>query len=261
VWNVRAADRFRRQAAAGRAPHHSLPLSTKATVEAELTWPQVLAFRTARHHLVARSPRRELTRVVSEIGGAQAQIMSAAELQIATRVRCTTADVRAALWKDKTLVKTWLMRGTLHLIPAKDLPLFSAALGPRWIKPPPSWLRFFHMSDEDDLAEFVETIGGVLSATPMTREELIAAVARGRSKRVAQWLRSSWGGLLKPAARSGVLCFGPSRGTNVTFVRPKAWLGTTWRAMDPEAALLELARRYLRANGPATKRDFARWIR
>src|SRR5207245_4291437 len=65
-------------------------------------------------------------------------------------------------------------------------------------------------------------------------------------------------GLLKPVARRGLLCFGPSRGQNVTFVRPAEWLGT-WREADPEIALAELARRYLRAYGPATKNDFARW--
>ena len=71
--------------------------------------------------------------VVGEIGGAQAQLMSAAELQIAARVDCTVADVRHALWKEKTLVKTWLMRGTLHLTRADDLPLYAAAMGKRWI--------------------------------------------------------------------------------------------------------------------------------
>jgi len=56
------------------------------------------------------------------------------------------------------------------------------------------------------------------------------------------------------------LCFGPSRGQSVTFVRPEQWLGS-WRDVDPDAALIEVARRYLRAYGPATKIDFARWWR
>jgi hypothetical protein len=44
----------------------------------------------------------------------------------------------------------------------------------------------------------------------------------------------------------------------VTFVKPEKWLGA-WREIDPDAALTELARRYLRAYGPATKNDFTRW--
>jgi len=237
----------------------SLELSAKpTTVVADVTWSQVHAFRMERHRLARRGPKRDLTKVVGAIGGAQAQVMSGAEMQIAVRVACKTGDVRTALWRDRTLVKTWLMRATLHLIPATDLPLFTAAMGPRWVRPTKAWLAFFRMT-ESDLAEFVETVGRTLGAEPMTKEELIVVAARGRSKRIGQWLRSGWGSLLKPVARSGLLCFGPSRGTNVTFVRPKAWLGS-WRDVDPEAALLEVARRYLRAYGPATKTDFARWF-
>src|SRR5260370_16361532 len=64
--------------------------------------------------------------------------------------------------------------------------------------------------------------------------------------------------MLKPAARKGRLCFGPSRGQSVTFVRPQEWL-SSWRELEPDTALAEVARCYLRAYGPATKSDFARW--
>jgi len=97
-------------------------LKTDSTVFAELTWPQVHAFRLERHHLTLRAPKKALSQVVGEIGGVQAQVMSAAELQVGVRVECRVDDVRDALWKRKTLVKTWLMRGTLHLVPSKDLP-------------------------------------------------------------------------------------------------------------------------------------------
>ncbi|HKY51726.1 MAG TPA: winged helix DNA-binding domain-containing protein [Candidatus Limnocylindria bacterium] len=227
-----------------------------AAVAAELSWPQVHAFRLQRHGLAARAPKRQLTKVVGAIGGAQAQVMSAAEMQIAVRVACTTADVRAALWHERTLAKTWLMRGTLHLVAATDLPLYAAAMGT--FRPTASWLKYFHMT-ERDLAEFVDTIGRTLSDTPMTKEEIAAVAARGRSKRVAEHLRSGWGSLFKPVARSGLLCFGPNRGTNVTFVRPAAWL-RSWREIDPEEARVEVARRYLSTYGPATKADFRRWL-
>ena len=227
-------------------------------VAAALTSGQVHAFRLARHHLAARRPKRDLGKVAGAIGGAQAQLMSAAELQLAVRVACRTADVRAALWKDRSLVKTWLMRGTLHLIPADDLPLYTAAIGPHWIRPTKGWFRWAGMT-ERDLARFVDTIGGALSGEPMTREEIIATAAKGHSKKITDWLRSSWGGMLKPVARSGLLCFGPSRGTNVTFVNPRLWL-RSWTDADPEKAPLEVARRYLRAYGPATSSDFGRWF-
>lgn len=106
----------------------SADLKAKPSVAADLTWPQVHAFRVERHHLARRAPKKELAKVAGDIGGAQAQVMSAAEMQVAVRVACSVGDVRTALWTDKTLVKTWLMRGTLHLIPAEDLPLYSAAM-------------------------------------------------------------------------------------------------------------------------------------
>jgi Winged helix DNA-binding domain len=72
-------------------------------------------------------------------------------------------------------------------------------------------------------------------------------------------LRHSWGSLLKPAASQGLLCFGPSDGQLVRFTRPDQWL-PSWRGgVDPEAALRETARRYLRACGAVTREDYARW--
>jgi hypothetical protein len=63
---------------------------------------------------------------------------------------------------------------------------------------------------------------------------------------------------LKPLAWRGELCFGPSQGQNVTFVRPSQWIGR-WQSVEPQQALQEVARRYLRAYGPATPEGFARW--
>ena len=233
-------------------------MNAKEPVAAELGWAQVHAFRVERHHLTARAPKKDLTKVVGDIGGAQAQLMSAAELQIAVRVNCTVADVREALWTDRTLVKTWLMRGTLHLARSADLPAYTAAMSTRWVSQMrPSWLKFMQVS-EPEFWRIVAEVGAALDGKPLTREELIAVVGRGKSERVRELLGSGWGGLLKPAARSGRLCFGPNRGQSVTFVRPEAWL-KSWRAVDPDAGLAEVARRYLRAYGPATKSDFARW--
>jgi hypothetical protein len=233
-------------------------LRARDPVAAELSWAQVHAYRLQRHHLAARAPRKGLASVVADIGGVQAQLMSAAELQIAVRVDCTIADVRKALWTDRSLVKTWLMRGTLHLASSVDLPVYTAAMSTRWISQMrPSWLKYMQIT-EPEFWKIVDEIGAALNGEPLTREELIAVVGKGKSQRVHELLASGWGGLLKPAARNGRLCFGPNRGQSVTFVRPQEWL-KSWRDVDPDAALAEMARRYLRAYGPATKSDFSRW--
>jgi hypothetical protein len=221
-----------------------------------VTWPQVHAFRLARHHLLRRAPRSALLDVASAIGGAQAQVMSAAELQLVTRSRAKVEDVRAALWTDRTLVKTWLIRGTLHLIPAADLPLYSAAM--RNLTWAPAWFKWLRMT-ERELDSLIAAMGDALSDKPMTKEELTARVGRGRPKHVREAISGSWGSLLKPAARRGLLAFGPSRGTNVTLVNPRHWL-RGWKDIDTDEATAELARRYLRAYGPATKKDFVRWF-
>ncbi len=232
-------------------------MKTDSTVYAELTWPQVHAFRLERHHLMNRAPKKDLARVIGEIGGVQAQVMSAAELQAGVRVDCRVEDVRDALWKRKTLVKTWLMRGTLHLVPSKDLPLFTAAMSRYGMRNTNAWLRWMQIT-EPELMDLIDAMGRALDGQAVTREELIAKVGKGRSERIQLAMKSGWGGVLKPVARKGLLCFGPSRGQSVTFVGPEQWLGT-WRDMDPDAALIEVARRYLRVYGPATKSDFTRW--
>ena len=229
------------------------PTSTTA----ELSWADVHAFRLARHHLTSRAPKSKLPEVVGEIGGAQAQVMSFAELQIAVRVDCNVEDVRHALWTRKSLVKTWLMRGTLHLARSADLPIYTAAMSQYTLRSMSTWLKYLKIS-EPELMQLFDLIGSSLDGTPMTREELIAQVGKGQSDHIKRVLRSGWGGILKPAARRGWLCFGPNRGPSVTFVRPEAWLGS-WRQVDQAEALTDAARRYLRAYGPATKQDFARW--
>jgi hypothetical protein len=234
-----------------------LVLKSKLPLAEELSWAQVHLFRLERHHLISRAPKKDLTRVVGEIGGVQAQVMSAAELQVGVRVDSTVTDVRDALWKRKTLVKTWLMRGTLHLVPSKDLPVFTAAMSAYGMRNTNAWLRWMQIT-ESELTDLIDAIGHALDGQALTREELIAKVGKGRSERVQAAMKSGWGGVLKPVARKGLLCFGPSRGQSVTFVRPEKWLGS-WRDMDPDVALTEVARRYLRAYGPATKHDFTRW--
>jgi hypothetical protein len=224
----------------------------------EVSWPQVHAFRLHRHHLNGRAPKKDLANVVGDIGGVQAQVMSAAELQVAVRVDCKVEDVRDALWKDRSLVKTWLMRGTLHLASSDDLPLYIGAMSSLWkSQMRPSWLEFMQTT-EAQFWKIVEEVGSALDGEPLTRGELIAIVGKGKSERVRQLLGSGWGGMLKPAARNGLLCFGPSRGQSVTFVRPEKWL-PSWRRVDEHEAVAAIARRYLSAYGPATKVDFARW--
>jgi hypothetical protein len=95
----------------------------------ELTWQQVRAWRLQRHRLDERATEKDLIQVVGGICGLHAQLMSSAELSAWARIKHLDPDaVQSALWKDRSLVKTWAMRGTLHLLPAADFPLWQSAL-------------------------------------------------------------------------------------------------------------------------------------
>jgi hypothetical protein len=91
-----------------------------------------VAWRARRQRLHERAPRPALLEVVARLGGIHAQVMSAAELALLARVEDLEPDaVASALWQERTLVKTWAMRGTLHLLPAAELSLWITALGTR----------------------------------------------------------------------------------------------------------------------------------
>ena len=224
-----------------------------------LTWDQVRRLRFARSLLIEPAPRSELTGVVSRVCGIQAQVLAAAELAIGARAASITQkDVRDEIWKERRLVKTYGPRETLHLLPADELPVWMAAMQAR------STLQERQRAAEagitkDQITAISQAIGEALNGRCLTREELAEEVSR----RVGAWSRerlaSTWGELLAPAAFEGLLCFGPSQGSKVTFVRADQWI-SGWRTVEPMQAISWVLRRYLSAYGPATPQDFARWF-
>ena len=215
---------------------------------------QVRAFRLARQHISDPLPADRLADVVAAVGGVQAQVMSAAELALAARSEGLSPEhVQEALWERRELVKTWCMRGTLHLLPARDLGVWTAALSRRSQWRRESWLKYFGVTLEE-MDALIASIGSALDGTGKTREEL-AALAPDHQR---EELLRGWGTLLKPVAYQGSLVFGPNRGRNVTFVHPQRWVGS-FETPDGDEALREIYLRYVRAYGPATHEDFARW--
>jgi hypothetical protein len=228
--------------------------------ETSLTWRQVNAWRLSQHCLSQRLPRQDFVDAALRTGGVQAQVMSAAELALWARVDgLSPQEVQAALWQERTLVKTWAMRGTLHLIAAGEAPLYAAA---RSLYETRNWTRYFNFFGvtPTQYEAFLAAVPQVLGSTPLTREQLAAAVAEetGVPELHSLVISKGWGTPLKPSAWRGDLCFGPNQGRNVTFVNPRRWIGS-WRAVEPYTALQEVARRYLQTYGPARPQDFALW--
>ena len=213
-----------------------------------------------RHHLdQLESPKRAIS-VASDLCGLHAQVMSSAELTLWARIDGLAPDaVQRALWEERTLVKTWAMRGTLHLLPTAEFGTWQAALSARRSYLARAWLAYFDLS-EAEMRQLIDAVGAALEREPLTREELATAVvARTGIQKVGELLRSGWGGMLKPAAYNGRLCFAPSAGQTVRFTNPRVWLGEGNTAVAPETALADVTRRYLAAFGPATREDIARW--
>jgi hypothetical protein len=158
-----------------------------------------------------------------------------------------------------TLVRTWAARGTLHLLPAADLGVWVAAMSTRSRETKGAWLRHNGVTAEQ-MADVLAALPDVLGGEPLTREELTAAIiaATGHEELRAP-LTQGFGAVLKPVAFRGLLCSGPPRGRNVTFVAPRAWYGD-WAPVPPDDAVDTLALAYLDAYGPADAAEFARWF-
>ncbi len=204
---------------------------------------------------------QEPVEVARRLCGIQAQVPSAAELAVAARAlspNAAVADLRCAL-VDGRLLRTWAVRGTLHLLPpdvaARQLSLLADAR--TWQKG--SWQRAF--APISVMAVLAQEVAAALKSGPLTREELVAAVEpRLDDPTVSDHLRSGWSALLKPLAWQGVLCQGPSRGSKVTFARPEH-LVAGWRGLaDPEEAGHAVVRDYLAAYGPASPEAFDAWL-
>jgi hypothetical protein len=219
---------------------------------------QVDSWRLSRHHLDKRAREGQIEKVVSDLCGVQAQVLSHAALAIWARVEgITMQDVQDALWKHRSLVKTWCMRGTLHLISASDLPVYVAArkttlvVKPDWLTPE---------IGVEERKRIVNAIREVLDRQILTREELAEKVVErlGMSANVRKHMLSGWGNLLHPAAEEGYLCFGPSKGSKVTFVRPDQWIGR-WDEPNGREAWKTLLQRFFSTYGPANHHDIGHW--
>jgi hypothetical protein len=213
--------------------------------------------------------RRQLLHPVGTLGlletvaatvGAQAQVQSSAELGIALRRRHGRVGDAASAVADGTVMRTWAMRGTLHLLQPAQAGALLALLSTsrRWERP--SWRKAFGVGPRE-LEQLIEAARDALEDRVLEREELIEEIAeRTGSRDLEEHLRSGWGGLLKPLAWMGHLCNGPSRGGRVTFTRPDTWLAG-WQGLPPaDEAARTVITSYLRSYGPATMKTFHAWL-
>jgi len=200
-------------------------------------------------------PAAGVAQIVQEICGVQAQVAPAASLALRARSSGLAAtDVTRAQMQERSVVRTWGPRGTLHLLATKDLDWLLPLLGPVFIAA--SRRRYAELGlDEDTLERGVRAIRAVLASQgPLARDELVEQLA-GRGIRVEGQARPY---LLSHAALKGYICYGPDRGAEPTYVLLSDWINREL-ASPGEPAHVELARRYLKAYAPAAPNDQAAW--
>jgi hypothetical protein len=227
------------------------------------SWSEVCARRLVRHGLAAPFEDAGPADVVTAMAGTHAQVLSAAELAIGSRLSgATRDDVRDALWREHTLVKTFGPRGTVHLLPTGHLPMWTAAFSA--IPPSPSPFPGGVRMTPDQAEEVIEAIGKALHDAELTVDELTEAVVDATGSWAGDlvmpafqgwWPR--WRQVLHLAGMRGVLCFGPGRGRKVTYTSPGRWLPAP---ADTRTALAHVVTGYLHAYGPATPQRFAHWL-
>ncbi|CAM5583979.1 MULTISPECIES: winged helix DNA-binding domain-containing protein [Streptomyces] len=230
-----------------------------------VTWAGANARRLARQHLHpdaagTEPPFASPGDAVAAMLGAHAQVLSAAELSVGLRGDGTTrTDVRTALWTDRSLVKTFGPRGTVHLLPAADLPLWTGALSavPTGTSP---FAKDARMTP-DQVEQVVAAVAAALTGTELTidelSEEVVARTGPWAGDLVmpgfqAMWPR--WRQVLHLAGHRGALAYAPNRGRKATYTNPGCV------PLPGPGALTGLIERYLYAYGPATPAHFARWL-
>ena len=210
--------------------------------------------RMTRQGLAARSAA-EAAGVAAAAVGLQAQDVGAARLGV--RARSAAVDEAAvinAIQHERSVVRTWLMRSTVHLVAAEDLRWMAALYGPVMERNHRTRWRNLGITEpmiETALAHARELLDG----RGLTRHELAAELTArglelGRDGQVPTHV-------LAALTARGLTCRGADRGRDATFVLIDDWVPPAPTPGDP---LAELARRYFRAFGPATAADFTTWL-
>ncbi len=205
--------------------------------------------------LLSGPPARDPVAVAERLLAIQGQDPRGARLAVRARTKgLTAADVDRALTVDRTLLITWLNRGTLHLVRSEDYPWLHALTTPPLLTANARRLAQLGVTQHaaDRGAALIER--SLAEEGPLTskqvRERLQAAKVRAEGQALAH--------IVGLAALRGVLVRGPMVGKQHAYVLARDWLGTA-PPVDRDKALAELARRYLVGHGPADDRDLAKW--
>ncbi|TFV52724.1 winged helix DNA-binding domain-containing protein [Blastococcus sp. TF02A-35] len=219
-----------------------------------MTTPQDVALMRVLAQLLAGPPAPGPAGAVHRLTAVQGQDFRGAVTSVALRTEGRRReDVLGAL-DDGTVVRSWPMRGTLHLLLAEDLPWMLELLGPRALAGLAARRAALELTDTDAERARELVVGALAGGRRLSRAALLAAIADGGVATTGQ--RGYH--LLWFLAQTGTLCLGPTEEGEQQFVLLEEWVRTP-RRLEREEALGELALRYFRGHGPATVADLVRW--
>jgi hypothetical protein len=216
--------------------------------------PSLLATRLTAQRL-SGAPAGDAVEATRHLLAVQAQDLRGAQLAIRARTAIGHArEIDHELSHERSLIITWVNRGTLHLIAAEDEPFLHALTTPQLRTSSSSRLRQLGVSDAHARRGGAAIVKALSANGPMTREQLREALRRANVPTAGQVLVH----LLFRATIDGLIVRGPMIGSQQAFVLVADWLGERPK-VDQSNAGAELARRYLVGHGPAGERDLARW--
>ena len=192
--------------------------------------------------------------IAAWFGAMQAQDYASVKWALGVRgTALTDATIEQAI-AHKTILRTWLMRGTLQMVAAADVRWLLALLAPRLINGSARRLQELEL-DQATLSQSFETLTSILKdGSPLSRTDVLLALEQVGIPTTGQ--RGYH--ILGQAALAGLICFGPVQGKQQTFVLLDEWVPPSPKR-ERDEALAELAGRYFRSHGPATLADFVWW--
>ena len=222
----------------------------------DLSLAQLRRLRLQNQQLANASRSTSTASVVRHLCALQSQEWPSAQLAIAARTQgITYEDVKRAREIDRSFVLTWSLRGTLHLVAAEDIAWQLALSSERAISG--TNRRYQQLGLSEIMREkALDAIAEILARDgPMIRAELADKLGARGIAVAGQAIHH----LVRYAALLGLICLGPEREGDLTYVLLSEWL-PDYQPLEATDELLPIfARRYLRAYGPATSADFARW--
>lgn len=238
-------------------------MSKKDAAEA-VSLERLTRFYFLNHFLLHKAETRRLVDVVGTLCGLHSQLSLTPCYSLWNRVKDFKPEMLDdALYREKSMVKTWFMRGTLHVIPSKDLPIYHNALKRMWFEHhgrymnEPGWPR-----REQREKLFYPKISEALAEKPLRRKELddkVRLLLGDESQPYAR-LFSAWGGILKETSYLGLTVHAEPCGKESCFAKLNQWLSNIdLNEIDETHAREKLLLKYLHCYGSASAQDFACW--